>query len=92
VTLGGLIGDFQRLISVEISKSLHETNSKRFQGQKHVTLLQGDSRSCLQIHQFVVFLSIVQDYASANDPATSFKCSFAVSFIIACVVFQTIFF
>ena len=45
VTLGGLIGDFERLISVEISKSLHDGNLKRFEGQKHVTLLQGDSRS-----------------------------------------------
>ncbi len=44
VTLGGLIGDFERLISVEISKSLHDANTKKFQGQKHVTLLQGDSR------------------------------------------------
>ncbi len=44
VTLGGLIGDFEQLFSVEISKSLHDTNSKRFEGQKHVTLLQGDSR------------------------------------------------
>ena len=44
VTLGGLIGDFERLVSVEISKSLYESNSKRYQGQKHVTLLHGDSR------------------------------------------------
>ncbi len=44
VTLGGLMGDFDRLISVEISKALHDANSKRFQDHKHVTLLQGDSR------------------------------------------------
>ena len=38
------MGDFERLVSVEISKSLHDSNTKRFQGHKHVTLLQGDSR------------------------------------------------
>jgi hypothetical protein len=38
------MGDFDRLISVEISKALHDANSKRFQDHKHVTLLQGDSR------------------------------------------------
>ncbi len=55
VTLGGLIGDFERLISVEISKSLHDANSKRFQGQKHVTLLQGDSRWSLHLLLFFEF-------------------------------------
>ena len=86
VTLGGLIGDFERLISVEISKSLHDTNTKKFQGQKHVTLLQGDSRLRSLLHtvtlvclRFRMVLNSFQVNASQDDSRTACQRPFTVS-------------
>jgi hypothetical protein len=45
--VASMLDDFERIYSIELSREIHRQTAKRFSGQRHVTLLNGDSAEIL---------------------------------------------